>query len=47
MASDDYDFENDEIDDDKADDIVDIIGADVEHVEDLLTGQTGSLRVTR
>ena len=42
MASDDYDFENDEIDDDKADDIVDIIGADVEHVESLLTRRHGA-----
>ena len=53
MASDDDDFKNDEIDDDKADDI---IGTDVGHVEGgvlicwgcclVVTSETGSLRVT-
>ena len=54
MASDDDDFKNDEIDDDKADDI--IVVADVGHVEGGVlicwgcflvgTSETGSLRVT-
>ena len=54
MASDDDDFKNDEIDDDKADDI--IVVADVGHVEGgmlicwgcclVVTSETGSLRVT-